>query len=214
MQQAAYELIGSRGCGSAIVEMALMLTGRPYTLTDLPYRQPGEGRDRLLALNVTGQVPTLVLPDGTVLTESAAMLLHLHDVAPQSGLAPMRDDPERPRFLNLLVRLVAAIYPTFTYADQPSDWTLEGEAAQCLGDRVLARRAALWREFEAQVGAPYVLGSRFSALDLYAAVMTRWRPGAAWFAESCPRLVAAAAAAARDPRVAAVLARHFDAPPA
>lgn len=31
-----YELIGSRGCGSAIVEMALALANVPYTLTDLP----------------------------------------------------------------------------------------------------------------------------------------------------------------------------------
>lgn len=72
-----YELIGSRGCGSAIVEMALALANVPYTLTDLPYLKPGPGRDRLLSLNVTGQVPTLVLPDGEVMTESAAIVMHL-----------------------------------------------------------------------------------------------------------------------------------------
>ena len=36
-----YELIGSAGCGSAIVEMALALANVPYTLEDVPYLKPG-----------------------------------------------------------------------------------------------------------------------------------------------------------------------------
>ena len=126
-----YELIGSAGCGSAIVEMALALANVPYTLEDVPYLKPGPQRDRLLRLNPLGQVPTLVTPDGEVMTESAAMILHLHDVAPQAGLAPLPDQPERARFLNLLIRLVAAIYPTFTYGDNPPQWTTEGAPPTC-----------------------------------------------------------------------------------
>ncbi len=37
------------------------------------------------SLNPLGQVPTLVLPDGRVMTESAAIILHLADQAPQAG---------------------------------------------------------------------------------------------------------------------------------
>ncbi|NVJ00169.1 glutathione S-transferase family protein [Myxococcus sp. AM009] len=204
-----YELIGSPGCGSAIVEMALQITGIPHRLTDLPYLEPGPGRDRLLKLNPLGQVPTLVLPDGTVMTESAAIILHLHDASPQSGLAPAPTAPERVRFLNLLFRLVGAVYPTFTYADDPPKWTLAGPAADRLHDTVMERRATLWREIEAQVGKPHVLGERFSALDLYVTVMTRWRPGKDWFAQHCPNLTATARRAEEHPHVAAVLGRHF-----
>ncbi len=163
-----YELIGSAGCGSAIVEMALVLADVPHTLTDIPYLKPGPERDRLLTLNPLGQVPTLVLPDGEVMTESAAMILHLHDVAPQAGLAPPPDKPERARFLNLLIRLVGAIYPTFTYGDDPPQWTTAGAPADLLRERVHTRRAELWQELERQAGAPHMLGRRFSALDLYA----------------------------------------------
>ena len=74
-----YELIGSAGCGSAVVEMALVLANVPHTLTDVPYLKPGPERDRLLHLNPLGQVPTLVTPDGEVMTESAAMILHFVD---------------------------------------------------------------------------------------------------------------------------------------
>ncbi|AUT48186.1 glutathione S-transferase family protein [Achromobacter sp. AONIH1] len=207
-----YELIGSAGCGSAIVEMALALANVPYTLEDVPYLKPGPQRDRLLRLNPLGQVPTLVTPDGEVMTESAAMILHLHDVAPQAGLAPLPDQPERARFLNLLIRLVAAIYPTFTYGDNPPQWTTEGAPADLLRERVHTRRAELWQELERQAGAPHMLGERFSALDLYVAVMTRWRPGPAWFESVCPALTAVAREAGRNPAVARALRRNFPPP--
>lgn len=207
-----YELIGSRGCGSAMVEMALELANVPYTVTDLPYLKPGPGRERLLRLNVTGQVPTLVLPGGEVMTESAAMILHLNDVAPAAGLVPPVDSPERVRFWHLLMRLIGAVYPTFTYADDPPKWTLPGEPAELLRRRVHDRRAELWQEIERHAGAPHVLGRRFSALDLYVPVMIRWRPGPPWFKATCPALYAAAEQAATQPDVAKILARHFDPP--
>ncbi|MFD0389538.1 hypothetical protein ACFQ4K_19925 [Tistrella bauzanensis] len=34
-------LIGSPGCGSAVIEMALALTGLPHVVEDLPYLEPG-----------------------------------------------------------------------------------------------------------------------------------------------------------------------------
>ena len=74
-----YELISSKGCGSVVVEMAFALTGLPVRVTGIPYDEPGPGRDRLLTLNPLGQVPVLMLPDGSVLIESAAMVLHLVD---------------------------------------------------------------------------------------------------------------------------------------
>ncbi|WP_373981964.1 glutathione S-transferase family protein [Achromobacter sp. JD417] len=208
----SYELIESAGCGSAIVEMALVLANVPHTLTDVPYLKPGPERDRLLHLNPLGQVPTLILPDGEVMTESAAMILHLNDVAPQAGLAPAPDKPERARFLNLLMRLVAAVYPTFTYGDEPAQWTTPGAGADLLRERVHTRRAELWQELERQAGAPHMLGRRFSALDLYVTVMTHWRPGPSWFGAMCPALTAVAREAEQEPNVAKVLQRHFPPP--
>jgi GST-like protein len=204
-----YELIGSRGCGSAIVEAALRLAGLDTHLTDLPYLKPGPGRDRLLRLNPLGQVPTLILPGGAVLTESAAMILHLNDVAPHANLAPALGSFQRVRFFELLVRLTSAVYPTFTYGDEPERWTGPGEAARRLRAATDERRQTLWHSIEQQVGAPHVLGDQFSALDLYVAVMTRWRPRRAWFDRHCPRLAAVAEQAAGHRQVRDVLHRHF-----
>ncbi|QFU17509.1 glutathione S-transferase family protein [Microvirga thermotolerans] len=207
---AEYELIASKGCGSAVIEMALALAGLPHRITLIPYLEPGPQRDRLLALNPLGQVPTLVLPDGTVMTESAAMVLHIDDVAPQARLAPRPDDSNRAAFLNLLVVLVGALYPTFTFGDDPKQFGLDENAASVLRAQTDARRMRLWQHLESRISPdPYVLGRERSAIDLYVAVMTHWRPGSAWFAEHCPKLLAAAEATAADPRIGEILSRNM-----
>lgn len=74
-------------------------------------------------------------------------------------------------------------------------------------------RERLWREFESDVSeGSWALGADFSALDIYIAVMTHWRPRRAWFATNCPRLSAIAARADAHPRLKAVLQRNFPSP--
>jgi GST-like protein len=204
-----YRLIASEGCGSVIVEAALDLADLTFETDFVDYSAPGPGRDRLLALNPLGQVPTLVLPDGQVMTESAAIILHIADVAPAAGLVPPPGDPLRPRFLRTLLHIVAAIYPTFTYADNPARWVGEA-AAEELRQRVFRHREFLWREIERNIEpSPWFLGERFSALDLYVCAMTRWRPRRAWFAENCPKLTSVALAADAHPGLAKAWARNF-----
>jgi GST-like protein len=185
-----YNLIGSKWTGSMIVEAAFALSGVPCAVEQIPYGGSGPDYQRLVTFNPLGQVPTLILPDGRVMTESAAMILHLADLAPDCGLAPGATDPARPMFLRWLVFLVAALYPTFTYGDEPQRWARDEAAGQHLRDVTDEHRKTLWRYFAAQNPCrPWVLGEAFSALDLYVAVMTAWRPGATWFAAECPQLV-------------------------
>ena len=186
-----HRLIASKWTGSMIVEAAFTLAGVPCEIDMIPYGSAGgPDHQRLLQLNPLGQVPTLILPDGRVMTESAAMILHLADLAPQAGLVPAADDPARPMFLRWLVFLVAALYPTFTYGDDPARWMGDAEAGKPLRAATDAHRQTLWQYFTAQNPcAPWVLGETFSALDLYVAVMTAWRPGANWFAQHCPALL-------------------------
>jgi len=203
------ELIGSLDCGSIIAEMALALTGMPYKVTDLPYLQPGSGRDRLLALNPLGQVPTLVLGHGRVLTESAAIILHLNDLAPRAGLLPRVGAAGRALALNRLIQLVAAVYPTFTYGDDPARWVPAGPPADALRASTDAAREAYFARWEAEFDpGPFAAGAALTALDLYLVAMTNWRPRRDWFAANTPKLLATADAAAAEPRLAPVVARH------
>ena len=121
-----YVLYGARGSGAAAVEAALVLAGIPYRMVDAASWQPGPGLDELTRVNPLAQIPTLVLPDGSVMTESAAILIHLGLAHPDSGLlprGPIASDP-RPRLRrgqllrgdrhHRLSRSVIAAMPTMT----------------------------------------------------------------------------------------------------
>jgi GST-like protein len=210
-EMSKYHLIASKGAGSMIVEAALALSGLPYEVETIPYVEPGPQRDRLLALNPLGQVPTLLLPDGRTMTESAAMILHLADQAPRAGLAPSTRDPARPMFLRWLAFIVAAIYPTFTYGDDPSRWASDEAAGKHLRKATDEHRKELWHYFAAQTPCkPWVLGDQLSALDLYVAVMSTWRPGPAWFKQEAPALAAIAARVAQLDALRDVWKRNVD----
>src|ERR1700761_6467591 len=124
-----YTLFAAKGWGSVIAEVGFVYAGVPYRREEVD-PEGGPDFDRLKALNPLAQFPTVIMPDGQVLTESAAILLHLADHAPaEAGLAPGPLAANRPEFLRWLIFLVAAIYPTFTYGDYPPRY-VEGEAAQ------------------------------------------------------------------------------------
>ena len=185
----SYLLYTSRGCGSAIVEAALETVGAPYEREEAPFGPDGPESAALSEVNPLRQIPTLRLPGGEILSESAAIVLYLAERFPDAGLAPEPQTPSRTRFLRWLMYLNAAVYPTFTYADFPARW-VDGEAeGAAFVARIGARRQALWEIVERE-GAPgqWFLGDRFSALDLYICAMTQWQPGRDWFAKACPKL--------------------------
>lgn len=205
-----WQLYGVRGWGSALAEGALDWAGVDFDFVDVEgFDSPGPARDRLLAVNPLGRVPTLILPNGGVLSESAAIVLHLADLHPEAGLAPAIGEPLRPAFLNRLAWFVSALYPTFTYRDYPERWA--PAAAEQLIERVDAFRQSLWRQFEDEVEGPWVLGPTPSALDLYVTAFSHWRPRRKWLAEHCPKLHAIALSADKLPQLAPVMARNFPA---
>lgn len=202
-------LYGEPGWGSAIVEAQLDWYGIEHDFERVGNLfESAEGRERLSAVNPLAQVPTLVLADGTVLAESAAITLHLAEVTAKDTLVPRAGDAARWPFLRWLVFLVANVYPTYTYGDQPSRFVDGAEAQQSFRSHVDAYAKKLYSVLESAAGAPWFLGERFSALDLYVCVMTRWRPKREWFAANAPKLAAIAARAERVPQLAACWRRN------
>ncbi len=186
-----YTLYCNQGSGSMIVEAGFGVAGVPVRIVDVADADLGWNSKILNQLNPLGQAPTLVMPGGAVMTESAAMLLHVNDIAPQAGLVPPPEHPRRTAFLRWLVFMVSAIYPTFTYGDDPSRW-LDGDKAAGAKLRTATdeHRKMLWRYLEGQIEGPWCLGETWSALDLYMPPMTFWRPHRAWFQAECPKLLA------------------------
>ncbi len=211
----SYKLYGRPGWGSAIVEAQLVWYGLPFdyeAVGDL-FKDPA-ARARLETVNPLAQVPTLVLPDGSVMSESAAITLLLADITGRDDLVPAPGARERAKFLRWLIFLVANIYPTFTYADDPARFVSITAARDPFRAATDAYAQKLWQQVgreAAQVEArgPWFLGERFSALDIYLDVMTRWRPKRGWFEHDVPRLFAIARRADQVPQLAPVWARNF-----
>lgn len=208
-----FGLYENPGWGSAIVEAQLAVYGLPYRLIPAGGTSSAAAVQKAMrGVNPVCQVPALILPDGQVMTESAAMTLYLADVARVDVLVPGAAAPERAAFLRWLIFLVAAVYPSFAYGDVPTRF-VPADGADAFQARVIEHRKAMWRVMEAEAVAkaagPWFLGARFSAIDVYLAVMTRWRPGPAWFQDETPRLWVCGMAAAAQADIATVMARNF-----
>lgn len=138
--------------------------------------EKGENRQAAyLALNPLGRIPTLILPDGTVMTETAAMVIHLAELFPGAALLPPVGDPARPVALRWLLFGAVNIYEAdlrYTYparySDDPADAPAVAQAARALTDQ-------LWNAVAAAYGeGPYLLGRRYSVVDPYMAMLAAW----------------------------------------
>ena len=205
-----YTLWGRPGWGSAIVEAQLDWYGLPFTLVPVEdlFKTPG-AKAKLEKVNPLAQVPTLVLPDSSIMSESAAITLLLADITGKNSLVPEAGAPERAKFLRWLIYIVANIYPTFTYADDPARFVSVNAARDPFRAATDAYAQRLWHQVESETGSPWFLGERFSALDIYIDVMTRWRPKRGWFEGETPKLFAIARKADALPELKEVWKRNY-----
>lgn len=207
-------LYGTQGSGSAAVEAALEIAGVPHRRVDAASWQPSPGLDELKGVNPLAQIPTLVLDDGSVLSESAAILIHLGLAHPASGLLA-RDDPARAQQIRGLVYIAANCYAGIGILDYPDRWYPDPDDAvkRAMQARGRARLHELWQVFADQFpAAPWLSGARLGALDILAATVSKWSGARKALAESRPGFAALLARIDADPRIASVWARHW--PPA
>ena len=209
-----YTLFGTKGSGSAAAEAALTLAAVEFKSVDAASWEPGPGRDELARVNPLCQIPTLKLPDGSVLTESAAILLHLGLTYPASGLLPP-SAADRAQTLRGLVYVAANCYAAIGIIDYPERWCANPD--EQTGKRIKAgatqRLHYLWEVFADTFPArPFLGGSRIGALDLLAAVVSKWSGSRKHLSSARPEFSALLARIESEPRVAPIFARHW--PPA
>jgi GST-like protein len=209
-------LYGYTGSGSAIVEAALVLADVPFRQVEAASWDPKSALDELRRVNPLAQIPTLVLEDGTVLSESAAILMHLGLTYPQSGLLPA-DAAARALTLRGLVYVAANCYAAIGIIDFPERHCDSPDEA--LRQRIIAatrvRLHELWDAFADAFGATAALGgAQPGALDLMACVVSKWSGSRAHLKQSRPAFHDLLLRIERHPRVAPVLDRHWPPRPA
>lgn len=202
-----YKLYGWSGSGSVAVQVALEECGVPYERIWVGKEPADIARYR--KINPMGKVPALALPDGTVMFESAAMLIHLAAAHPEAQLAPQSGTSRHAQFLQWMVFLSANVYEAVLrlyYSDRYSSAGVA--AADGIRDKA---NADYLSHLELITGSlnPYVLGDHYSVADLYLYMLASWAPGekSALYAR-LPALGMHAARLAARPAVVKVEADH------
>lgn len=206
---ADYVLYGRIETGSAAVEAALAEAGAAFEMRDVPGDRSAAEASGYLGVNPRGQVPALVHPSGTVITEGPAILLHIADAFPSARLAPRPGSPERALHDRWLCFLHANCYEGELRRFYPERYTT-GPAGvadvQTAADEYVKRHYILFESANAL--APFVFGTEPTVLDLYAWMILQWTERA-WVAAHCPALLQLVDAVAARPKVTPVQARHF-----
>ena len=173
-----YTLFGFKGSGSASVECALATAGAPYRIVEAASWENNAALEDLARVNPLKQIPTLLLPDGTVLTESAAILMHLGFAFPNAGL--LGEDPSaRDLALRGLVYIAANCYSCITVIDYPERFTTMTDDAARQAVRAgaterLHRHWDIFADLHPVADGRFIGGDRPGALDLMAAVVSKW----------------------------------------
>lgn len=185
-----------------IVRWMLEETGQPYRTVVLDYGTTMKA-PAYLAVNPMGKVPA-VTRGGVTVTEGAAICAWLADAFPEAGLAPAVDDPARGAYLRWMFFTAGPVEAAVT--------------AKSLGLLAPPDKAAMvgYGGFDQVVdvlesvvsaAGPWLLGDRFSALDVYLGSQIVW---GLQFGSLPERDAFKAYAARLSQRPAAIRAREID----
>jgi glutathione S-transferase len=206
-----YILYGDKGSGAFCIEAVLAEAGAPYTFQEIDLAKDEQRAPDFRALNPSGKIPALKLPSGEIATETSALLVLLAELHPDAALLPAPGAPERAKALRWIAFMASEVYAMVEIADYPERFMADHTAAALLKrsarDRIRERMASV----EAAVAGPWFLAGGFSALDIYAAMFSRWREcrGEGWREEHIPKICVLAGALAERPALAPIWNRHF-----
>lgn len=134
---------------------------------DLKSKTTSSGED-YLKINPRGQVPALVLNDGTVLSEGPVIVQYLADQKPDAALAPAPGSAERYRLQEWLNYLTSEVHKSFSPLFRPDTPAEYKDIA----------KNALHKQFsylDDQLAArPYLMGESFSVADAYLFTLSNW----------------------------------------
>ena len=150
-----------------IVHWMLEEIGAPYETRVLSFEKNEHKAPEYLAVNPMGKVPAIV-HRGVAVTEAAAICTYLADAFPKAGLAPPAGDPRRGTYLRWLFFGAGCVEPALVdrmFARPP----VERPGALGYGSYEATLHA-----LELAVAPGWILGSQFSAADVYVGSQIIW----------------------------------------
>jgi GST-like protein len=148
-----------------------------------------------------------------VLSESAAILIHLGLAHPESGLLP-RDPAAQAQAIRAMVFIAANCYAAISVIDFPERWCADADDDATVKERIRggtrARLHKHWEMFADLFPAhPYLSGAQLGAVDVHAAVVSKWSGARKHVETARPDFHATLMRIEAHPKVAAVFAQHW-----
>jgi glutathione S-transferase len=161
---------------SAAPYMLLEGIGVEYELALFDRAKNAQKSRAYLKINPNGRIPTLV--DGhLIVSEAAAIVLHLVDRHADMGLAPRLGTPERTTFYQWLIFQTNSLQEELMIWQYPD--RLAGSdalAVKAVKQGAEARASSFLDVIENHLksNGPLFLGNRLSAIDFYLVMLSRW----------------------------------------
>ena len=169
-----YKLYYAADTASMGIRVLLEEIGAPYELIQTTIENEKPRPAAQLKINPNGWIPVLLWDDNSMY-ECAAITIFLCDRHIEANLAPAINAPQRSLYLQTLVYFSNSVqtafqldYHSHRFADKPAD----DPSAQRRGRR---RLRETFQIIDRQINNnQWVLGSQFSAVDIYLFMLTTW----------------------------------------
>ena len=206
-----YKLYGTKHTSTCAVKAALTEAGAPFEEVEITTSKKQHLTEEYRQINPRQQVPSLMLPDGSIMTEGSAMLLHIADAHPELGLAPAPGTPERAQHDRWLIFFAVNVYEGMLRNLMGERYTTDGNGKQGVEEAARAYVDRHFSIFEETLGdGPYVFGDNFSTLDIYMWMIAQWMD-AAWLEANCPKITRLADTVKVRPKIVPIHEENFGA---
>ena len=166
-----------KGTISIAVAIALEEAGLPYDAVQMDFKTADQTKPDYLAVNPKGRVPALALEDGTVLTETGALLDYIAAIAPTANLAPTAPQ-DAAHMRSAMYYLASTMHIAHAHKMRGSRWATQQSSFDDMTRMVPETMAACAAYVDTHIlRGDYVLGDTFSIADPYLYVVCNWLSG-------------------------------------
>ncbi len=140
---------------------------------------------------MAAQIPALILPDGQLMTESAAICLFLGDAHKETKLAPQPGNTGRAAYLRWMVYLAANVYEADLRCYYSDRYTSDAAGAEAVKSCAIDQMNTAFAIIDEHLSRHEWLADKtMSAADIYMAMLASWHPDIPALKLACPRVAA------------------------
>lgn len=178
------------GTVSIAVAICLEEAGMPYTPNKVDFASAEQTKSDYLKINPKGRVPAIVLDNGTVLTETGALLDFVAALYPQAGLIPASPE-DAAHMRSVMYYLASTMHVAHAHKMRGSRWADQQSSWDDMTAKVPETMTACAAYVESDcLRGDYAVGDAFTIADPYLFVVCNWLAGDGVQVSDFPKITA------------------------